>query len=573
MNNKAFKYLVLLAFGLLIVAISSFWFSGPSFRESDVVVELDGPTEIASGGEVVYKLKYENKTRSTLRNLVFVFFYPEDSTVLSVEGLQRNQIEDFKVDELAPGEKGDKEFSAFLIGEKNSTKTAKVVFSFRASNLSSSFEKTVSLPTTIISTPISLMLVSPPNIVSDSNVQYILDYRNESDEDAIDLVLEFDYPDGFTFKNSTPSPDNGNNSWLVKSLKKGGGGRIEILGRLNGREGENKIVSAKLKRKVGGDYVDYQKVSSVTVISNPMLGLEVLVNDVSDYSASLGDRLVYTIKYKNNSNLTLSGMNLVVKLEGDMFDISRLDTRGGFLDNVNKTITWSSGQISDFSIFGPGVQGQITFSVAVKSTFSSAVPGASSDKFVKTTAKLVTPNVPIGVEGEEIAVSASSVTRIGSQPNFNQLIYYNDPGSGSIGPLPPQVGQETFFTVYWQLANPGNDTDNPKIVAKLPSGVMWADIARANENQLVPTFNPNSSEVTWTPSKLPYGMGINSNKYEASFKIKIKPTLNQLGSPVSLLESIQFTGNDSFTKQGIIINGKNLTTNNTVDRSGEGTVQ
>ena len=82
MSGKILKYLILLAFVLLIAAISSFWFSGPSFREKDVVFELDGPTQITSGEEVVYKLKYANETRSTLYDLEFDFLYPEGSVVL-----------------------------------------------------------------------------------------------------------------------------------------------------------------------------------------------------------------------------------------------------------------------------------------------------------------------------------------------------------------------------------------------------------------------------------------------------------------------------------------------------------
>src|SRR3989344_5792717 len=103
MTNRVLKYLVLLAFGLLIVAISSFWFSGTSFKESDVVLELEGPTQVSSGEEVIYKLKYENKTRSTLHDLNFVFFYPEGSKVLTEGGIKEDHIEDFKIEELSPG--------------------------------------------------------------------------------------------------------------------------------------------------------------------------------------------------------------------------------------------------------------------------------------------------------------------------------------------------------------------------------------------------------------------------------------------------------------------------------------
>ncbi len=571
--KNALKYLVLLAFLLLIVAISSFWVSGPSFRDKDVVFTIDGPTQVPAGEEVVYTVKYSNNTRSTLHDVELVFLYPEGSTVVSDGKLDEDHVEDIKIGELAAGDSGEKEFSAFLVGERGNVKVAKATLTFKAGSLTSLFEKNISFSTTIVSTPIALTLSAPPSTISGATVQYTLDYRNESEQDASDLILEFDYPDGFNPANFEPDPTTGNNSWLVKSLKKGAGGRISITGILTGREGESKIVSARLKRKVGGEYVDYQKASAVTVISNPVLGLEILVNNSTDYSASPGDRLAYTVKYANNSNIVLSGMNLVVKFEGDMYDLSNLDTRGGFFDDATRTITWNSSSIPEFGNFFPNTKGQINFYVTVRSTFPSGISGSTRDKLLKLSAKFSTPNVPTGFEGDELAVTSSLVTKIGTQPNISQSAYYNDPDFGSFGPLPPRVGEETAFTIHWQLTNPGNDVDNVKVVGKLPSGVMWNNLVKATDGLPIPTFNPNTYEVTWNLGRLPYGTGITADKYEASFQIKIKPSSLQKGNTMPIIDSVQFTGIDSFTKQNIIINKNGLTSDNLVDRPKEGTVQ
>ena len=573
MTTRVLKYLVLLAFALLIAAISSFWFSGPSFREGDVIFKLEGPTQISAGDEVTYKLKYVNETRSALHNLDLVFFYPEGSTVLVDGGVEEDYVEDFKIEELAPGEKSEKEFRAFLVGERGNIKIAKAILTFKAGNLASSFEKNVTLSTTIVSTPISLTLVAPPSAVSGGTVEYLLDYRNESGEDISDLILELDYPDGFRSRNFEPQPADGNSGWSVKSLKKGAGGRISVTGVLSGNEGENRVVSAKLKLMVGGKYVDHQKVSVATVISNPVFGLDITVNNSSDYSASLGDRLSYAIKYRNNSNIVFSGMNLVVKLEGDMFDLTNLDTRGGLFDDVTKTITWNTSAVPEFGNLFPNTDGQISFYVTVRSSFPTAVPGSSRDRFIKITAKFGASNVPMGTDSNEVAVSSSLVTRVGTQPSFNQLAYYDDPDFGSFGPFSPRVGQETAFSFHWQLTNPGNDAENVKIVAKLSPNIQWANLVKATEGQVVPTFNPNTNEVTWDLGRLPYGTGIFTSKYEASFQLKAKPSSTQAGNVIPLIESARFTGNDSFTKQSLIINKTGVTSDNLVDRPREGTVQ
>lgn len=573
MSSKILKYLILLAFVLFIGAISSFWLSGPSFLEKDVVFELEGPTQVGSGEEVIYKLKYSNETRSTLHNLNLSFFYPEGSAVLVNGQVLEDHSEDFTIDELAVGDKGEKEFSAFLIGEKGSVRVAKANISFKAGTLSSIFEKDTSLSTTIVSAPITLTLVAPPNVVSGSVIQYILDYRNASDEDLSDFILELDYPDGFIPRDFNPEPDSNKNTWNIKSIKKGSGNRITVSGVLSGKEGESKIASAELKRKISSEYVDYQKSSAVTVISNPVLGLEVMVNNSTDYVATLGNHLNYTVRYMNNTNINFFGMSLSVKLEGDTFDFSTLDTRGGFYDDSTRTITWNPSVVSDFQNFTPNLKGQVTFNLALKSVFSSVIPGTPQDSFVKVSAKFGTQKVPDDFDSDEVYVLSNLVTKISTQPNINQAVYYSDPNLGSSGPWPMKAGEETLLTVHWQLTNPGNEVEDVKIISKLLPGIEWEGTATANNGLPAPTFNVNSSEINWILPKLPYGTGTASDKYEGVFRIRAKPSSQQVGSKIDLLSSLQFTGTDSFTKQELFINKGVINSDSLVDRPREGTVK
>ena len=227
MTNKVLKWLILLALVLLVVSFLSFWFRGPSFGDKNVGLEVEGPTQAKAGEEVTYIVKYANNTKLTLYDLKFTFFYPEESIVL--ESDEAEDLSDrFTVESLRSGEKGEKEFKVFLVGEKGDTKKAKAQLSYKAGDLKSSFEKEVELTTTILSTPISLTLVSPPNVLPGQTVNYILDYRNEAEETITDLLFEFTYPEGFSPKEFSPDPDQGKNKWLVKSLKKGTRGPITL---------------------------------------------------------------------------------------------------------------------------------------------------------------------------------------------------------------------------------------------------------------------------------------------------------------------------------------------------------
>ena len=81
-HNQLLKWLVLLALLLAIVSFLSFWFGSPSFSESGVKLEIEGPNQVSVGDEVVYKLKYSNDTKLDLNDMTFKFTYPDDSVVL-----------------------------------------------------------------------------------------------------------------------------------------------------------------------------------------------------------------------------------------------------------------------------------------------------------------------------------------------------------------------------------------------------------------------------------------------------------------------------------------------------------
>ena len=571
-NNRLLKWLVLLALLLAIVSFLSFWFGSPSFSESGVKLEIEGPTQVSVGDEVVYKLKYSNTTKLDLNNMIFKFTYPEDSVVLKNGVVATNLSETFTVEQLSPGQETIKEFKAFLLGDRGNIKTAKAEISYKAGDLRTPFEKNASLSTTIIGLPISLTLSAPPNSVPGQMVNYVLDYRNESGDDIVDLRFEFDYPDGFSVQKTTPTPNTGNYVWTVPVLKNSKGGRISITGTLNGKEGETKNVSVVLKRKIGDQYVNYEKAETSSTIANPLLGTEISVNNSSDYSAFPGDDLNYEINYSNNSNYNLIGMNLTVKLEGEMYDISGLDTKGGYYDGSNGTILWNAGTVSDFSNLAPNKNGQVSFRIKLKNSIPSGSSG-SKNLFVRASARLSTPNVPSSVGGDEIFSDTSLVTKISAQPTLKQLVYYNDSAFGSSGPLPPEVGKETSFTIHWQVINPGNDINGVKISGILPTGVNWKSLVSVGSGQPEPIFNKNTSEVVWNLGVLPQGVGVIGPKYEASFQVTIKPAINQKGNSVALMKDSKLSGTDVFTKQNIIVPVGNISTSDLVDRPGEGQVK
>lgn len=569
-SNQLLQWLILVAAGLIVITVGALWFGNSSFSDKDVVVTLEASERATSGDEITYTVTYENNTRLTLSSMSFRLFYPEGTIVLKDGKPTTPESEGFTIDKLDPGQSGTQEFKAFIVGDKGAILTARLNLIFNAGTLKSSFQREITTATTISALPVTLTLVAPPTSVSGQPVQYILDVRNDSDQDLSDLKIVLAYPDGFVVQKMNPNPTTGNTVWILASLNTSQGKRITVDGVLQGNEREAKTVTAVLQRNLNGQYVDYVRTDATTMISSPLLSVSITPNEGRDYVAFPGDTLRYSITYKNSSQYTLLGLTLSVKLDGEMYDTSRVQSQQGTFNDGSKTITFDSSGVSDFSALPPSRTGKLTFSVPLKAGLSGVSSGGANNFFVKATVRFSTSNVPSGIDGGEVFTSDSVITKIGSQPALSQALLYDD-GAGS-GPMPPVVGSETTYTVRWQLTNPGNDIRNAKVVATLPPGVTFKGSATAT-NGTAPAYNNIDKKVTWTIGTIPFGTGNGMPRYEAKFQISIQPSSNQVGQSVKLVTSSTMTGTDSFTSQDVQSSVRDATTSDVDGHSGEGAVQ
>jgi hypothetical protein len=546
------------------MSIASLFWSDPSFSNDDVVLTIEGPDRATSGEEITYTIKWQNNTKLDLKDMSFRLFYPEGSVVIEDGQPTQPDSEGFTVEKLKPGESGEREVTLFLVGDKGSIKTAAINLIFKAGTLRSAFEKEVKATTAITTLPVSITLTAPPTLVSGQPLTYIIDVRNETEEDFSDLRLEVTYPEGFTVQTLNPDPGGSTNTWELDQLDQGEGKRYTIRGSLSGVEREAKTVTATLKRQVGDQYIDYVRADSVTLLSSPLLSVRMTVNKSRDYVAFPGDRLKYAIQYTNNSRHNLIGLELGVRLEGQMYDLENLEVRQGFFDQFTNTVRFSASGVPDFASLAPGKSGTVEFDVPLRPNF---VGGSGAQSFfVKAVARLSTPNVPTGVDGNEVFSQDIITTKIGSQPSLAQNLKHFG------GPLPLEVGQESTFTVDWSISNPGNELRDSRVTVTLPPGISFKNDA-SSSNGLPPDYDPNTQQVTWQIGSIPYGIGAGTEKYTAKFQISAQPSANQRGESIKLLTNTILSGTDSFTGQPVQMVIREATTNDIEGFQGDPRVQ
>jgi hypothetical protein len=229
-----------------------------------------------------------------------------------------------------------------------------------------------------------------------------------------------------------------------------------------------------------------------------------------------------------------------------MYDFSNF-TSNGSLNSLTNTVTWSQANDSDLALLNPGQSGSVQMGLNIKKSFPTN--GGKNYK-LKVQATITSPTIPQNTSASSTIGMASLQNKIGGLINITSNGYRNDLGSGitNNGPYPPQVNQQTQYTIHWKITNYSTDVSNVTVSAYLQPGSVWTGQVKSNIN-ILPTYDSTTGLVTWVIPGLSAGVGVNSPQAEAVFQIANTPSVNQVGQQVTLIGQTNLTALDTFTGQ------------------------
>lgn len=401
------------------------------------------------------------------------------------------------------------------------------------------FEEVKSVEVAVREPGIKLDLVAPQKVLNNEDFEIEVDYQNISDIDFLNVELEFDYPETFTFKNSSLKPSTGNNLWNVGDLnKKSQAGNLIIQGRAINPENSFFEIKGKLKIELFGQkYLISEKTASINIAPSP-LSLNIVVNDQPNYLAFLGDRLRYKIIYRNSSDIGLNDVVIKARLIGEMFNFINLRT-SGFFNSKDNTITWNAANTPALR-FLSAEERAVEFEIQTKESYP--INRISDKNFVlKIEAEISSPTVPyyvasdktIGFAKSEIKVAGNVV--VGAEASFLG------------GFSPPKANEQSTYLVRWTIANYSTDISNIEIKSYLQSGVRWVGQEKSNINS-VPNYNERTQEIIWPIDSISATKGVISKPVEATFQIEATPNITQIGQHLPLLSETTFRAFDEFAK-------------------------
>jgi len=525
------RFQLIIIFMTVLVGIAGFWlWQRNSYSKEILKLEIIAPSEITMGEEITYVVKYKNNGDVRLEDPVLIFEYPAGALPSAGENTRITQ----SLDDIYPGQERNFSFVSRLFGKEGEIKEAKALLQYTPRNLNAQFESETIATTLISYVPLTFELDLPSRMEAGQEFSFALNYFSNSEYPLSDLRITMKYPEGFSFIKATPSPI-GESEWNVGLLNQAEGGRISIQGSLKGEVQEVKIFKATLGTWKEGRFTLLKEATKGIEIARTRLIISQEVNGSPDYIASPGDILHYVISFKNVSEKTLENLFLVVSLEGRPFDLKAVKSDFGTFQQGDNSIIFESKKVSKLRFLGKGEEGKVEFWVNVKEEWETFSP---QDKSFALRDRIILSDVT-----EEFELKVNSKLEIG------QATYFEDEVFGNQGPLPPQIGIPTTYTVIWQAKNLYNDVQNAKVRAVLPAGVSLTGNVFPEGEPL--TFDQVSREVVWEVGDMSAGTGPFETVPSVGFQIRFIPLESQQGNVAQLIGEARIQADDLFTERSL----------------------
>jgi len=539
-----------ITFWILIVVVLAgsgflYYFINEYSKSKDLSFDVKAPNRVMIAKPFEISINLENKSVNTLKHAKILISLPDGVISLDNRNSDMQTYED-SIGDLKPNAVLNKKYKFVILKDEQSIKKFDIKFSYVPQNLNTRFEKNESIEISADQPAVTLNLTTPQKVFNGENFDMSVSYQNISDFDFDNARLKIIYPGGFKFKEASATSSISNNIWNFERISKVDGEKnITIKGALQGVDQSFFEVKSQFFVKFNNkEYLINEKSSRLSIASSP-LSLSILANNSLNYVAGINDTINYQISYRNNTDVGLNDVVIKIKLSGEMFDFSTLQSNGNF-DSVTNTMTWNAGNVSGLRLLAQNDQGTVDFTIRTKKDFP--IKRISDKNFIlKLNGEIDSPTVPYNVSSDRTVGLANFETKIKGYAEINALLEVVK------GPTPPKENKATAYNVRLFIKNYSTDLKDIKINTVLESGVKWINIVKSTGDTM-PLYNDRTGEIEWQIPSIPATKGVIGKPTEASFQVEGTPNITQLGQQFPVLGSILFTATDAFT--GLILNSQ-----------------
>ncbi len=537
-----------LAFFVVAAGAAAYIFFGGGniVSPNNIDLQVVAPSLIDAGKQADFQIIVGNRNTSAITLVDLVINYPDgtrDPANLGHALTHERQT----IGTMSPGQQVKQTASGIFYGQAGVQGKVSVTLEYSVTGSNAVFEKDAEANFIIGSSPVSVSVNAPSEAIAGQQFPIDITVQSNATTPIQNLVVQGQYPFGFSVVSASPSSQAGGTFWQLGTLQPGDSKVVHLVGSLQGQDGDQRVF-----RFVTGSNTDptdttiavpILTVPQTITVRKPFISGTISVNGQSgkNISASGASALQGTINWQNNLPTSVSNVQLVLTLTGPALDKTSVSAGSGFYQSQNGTITWNSAQNPELASVPAGGQGTLNFSFA-------SLPAGSGGVLITNP----TINLNLGVNGtrddqnnvpSQVSSAASASVSISSALSLSaQALHFTGSVAGT-GPMPPKAESETSYTIVWTVKNSSNTVANTVVSTVLPPYVRYASTGASGVS-----YDASSRTVTWSLGDVPAGVGYSLSAKQATFQVVLTPSTSQVGSAPALTGDVSLTGQDRFAQ-------------------------
>jgi hypothetical protein len=542
-RKRGYRTKILIAgfsfFGIALLLSSMFLLFGRNnISGENIAIGVTGPFTVGGGEELQLQVGITNDNGVPIDVATLIVEYPNGTKSAVTEGKDLF-TERLALETIKAGETVNVPVRARVFGEENEEKTVRVSIEYRVKGSNATFFKEAEpMRFKISSSPIIMRAESVKKLSSGQEADITLTIVSNSPTPLSELLVKAEYPSGFDFSKSSPSPTHGQNMWLIKNLEPEKEQKIVITGVLVGKESDEHA----MKFTVGvPNERDPQSLASIFStaetqfeIEQPFLDIAVKVNssEEAEIAVEPGKRSTVVTEIANSTEDTLNDVSVEVGLTGNAISIFEVSPQGGYYDSSKNTILWDVANTPELGEIIPGSKRRVSFSVEPAS-------GVNQTPQININVDAKARRVSENRVAEELVGSAKRTIKVISTPKLVGVVSHNNGIFGDIGPVPPVADKATTYTVSMVIENGSNTVTDAIVTASLPAYVTWLDKIQGVGKI---AYNSTTRALEWSAGEV----APNAETY-ISFQVSALPRTLQIGTVPILVGEQRLKAVDRFT--------------------------
>ncbi len=548
---------------------SKFFLGNNVISGDNIDILISGPVSIAGGEELPLEIEVKNNNNIDLKVVDLRIEYPTGTksvTDQSTDLLRYSEV----LGDISIGKSEKRLLKSVLYGEENSEKIIKIAVEYRVSGSNAIFSKVKDFKVSISSSLVNIKVNGPTEINSNQLTDFSIDINSNSVNVVKNLILKTDYPFGFNLSSSNPKSSSPDGSvFVIGDLAPGAKRNIRISGTFAGQDGEQRSVKFTVGTKSNGDEnvigTSLAMYMSTVSIKKSSVGLDTTINGQSgnEASISVGSKNGVSIFWKNNLTEKIYDMVVSVKLSGQTLNKESVNVRNGYYNSLENSIVFDGNEDRLLSEVNPSDEGDMRFDFNTLLPSSKSLVSFGNSKITLDISVLGSRAGSNGSDVQEVLYSGTKTIKISSSLKLLSRGFRTVGPFENSGPFPPQVDNETTYTITWTATNSFNNITSAKVSAFLPPNVVWTGYTSPDLEKI--TYDKGTGEVVWNIGDMRSGIGTNYPARDVSFQVAITPSITQADSEINLLNEATISGTDAYSGARIGEVKSPVTTNITSD--------